>query len=151
MGGGEGVWAVGEGVWAVAACQRPMLATSVRIEVHAPRARIRQDLAMPVLAAQFDWADRSARPEHVYIHTQLLLAVLIDPLFDAELKTMYDELADDFLLVMEMDEVAQTSTGSGSGLTATERSDIPRPGTDDAIECDDDEIGDSKRNENTDG
>jgi hypothetical protein len=57
-----------------------------KFSAETPRSSIRQDVAMPALATMFDWSDRASRPELIYIHVQLLLASLVDPLFDAMLR-----------------------------------------------------------------
>jgi hypothetical protein len=63
-----------------------------------PRANVRQDVAMPLLASMFDWSDRLARPEEIYIHTLLLVAAAIEPLFAKMLDLVVGRMEEDVVI-----------------------------------------------------
>jgi ankyrin repeat protein len=57
------------------------------------RSAVRQDAAMPILAAQLDFMDQTCRPEDIYIHLQLLLAAAIDPFFGELVHSIASDLS----------------------------------------------------------
>ena len=48
-----------------------------------PRSKIRQDLLIPGISKMFKWGDWRARPEYIFMHVLILLAVALDPLYEA--------------------------------------------------------------------
>jgi hypothetical protein len=75
------------------AAMQPHIVYHPKFPMGTPRAAVRQDTIMPVLASQLDWTDWASQPEATFIHLQLLLASAVDPLFAEFLNMVVSDLS----------------------------------------------------------
>jgi hypothetical protein len=75
------------------AAMQPHIQYHPKFPMGTPRAAVRQDTIMPVLASQLDWTDWASEPEATFIHLQLLLASAVDPLFADFLNMVVSDLS----------------------------------------------------------